>query len=374
MAGLYIHIPYCKQACYYCDFHFSTNLGTSELLISCLLKEIESRSNELTEEISSIYFGGGTPSIVPVNYIGQILNQIADNYRLSERIEVSLEANPDDISKQSLDQWKDLGINRFSLGVQSFNDEILKWMNRSHSAAEGRAAINLMLDQGFESSTIDLIYGFPRLSTIEWERSLDEVYQSGIRHLSAYNLTIEENTVFHRRIQKGQEKKLNDEYSDGQFHMLMERMSEEKWHHYEISNYCQKGYESIHNSNYWNRTPYLGFGPSAHSFKGNSRRWNISNNPRYIKLIGEGEKFFETEELSPRDEYNEKVLLGLRRSQGVDLSGLNYKLSGNQEIEKEHCLEEFVTNEWIERKGAVVRLTRKGKSFADHIASSLFLE
>jgi len=372
MAGIYLHIPFCKQACSYCDFHFSTNLKTQDDVLALMRQELTKRANELQDElVDTIYFGGGTPSIIGSNDIASFIQTIATNYSLSDNLEVTLETNPDDINLQKLRSWKDAGINRLSIGVQSLDDKVLRWMNRSHDAKQAQEAVELSLSQGFETSTIDLIYGMPDISQDEWENTLAYVSECGINHVSAYNLTVETGTVLAHRISKGTQVAPDDHTGSVHFGMLVDVLGTNGWEHYEVSNFAKPGFRSKHNSNYWERIPYVGIGPGAHSFHQNVRRWNVSSNQHYLKHYEHG-TYFETEELTRTDRINEIIMLGLRTAKGVNLAAL---LAEGFDIlqERTQYLERASGKGMLQVVDEHLRTTREGLYFADRIASDLFL-
>lgn len=373
MAGVYLHIPFCKQKCSYCDFHFSTTFGPyRERMIEALITELEGRSNEFYgEEIETIYFGGGTPSLLSYGELGFLMNAIEKNFRVVSDPEVTLEANPDDIDAERLRAWKKLGINRLSIGIQSFRKEDLEWMNRAHSVNEATQCIALARKEGFTNFSIDLIYGLPGLSKEEWAEEVLSVIDMKVPHISAYCLTIEEKTALHSWVKGGKMQMVSEEMQSEHFLTLLELLEKSGYHQYEISNFSKEGYESKHNSSYWNAVKYIGVGPSAHSFDGSSRRWNIANNFKYMTGVEENETYFETERLSLADRFNELLLTGLRTSKGVDLHQLDKLILRPEEFNK--ILASFIEKDWIRREGEFVYLTPEGRLRADHIASSLFI-
>lgn len=375
MAGIYIHIPFCKKQCSYCDFHFSTTFEVyREEMISCLVKEIELRKDYLKEEpIYTIYFGGGTPSLLDEPEITTILNSISSNFTLADQLEITLEANPDDITPRSLEIWRNSNINRLSIGIQSFKTADLVWMNRAHTAEESEKCVSLAKNAGFEHLTVDLMYGLPNLSDEEWKSHILKVIAMGVNHISAYCLTIEEKTPLNQWVKKGIITPSTEDQQSRQFMILLETLEENGFQQYEISNFARIGHESKHNSNYWKGEKYLGIGPSAHSFNHHSRSWNIPNNRKYIKGITVNSPDLETEILSRKDQFNERILTGLRTIYGVQLDSLTVL----------HPIPTKITeraNSFIEQKWMVLNnenkwlLTREGKLRADYIASELFLE
>lgn len=372
MAGIYIHIPYCKQKCSYCDFHFSTNLNSKTELISSLLKEFEMRKNEIEEPIETIYFGGGTPSILSNQEIDLIFDDLNKHFDLSQVKEVTLEANPDDLSKEKLAFFKSTPINRFSIGIQSFFEKDLRLMNRAHNAIEAENCIKLAQDYGFDNITIDLIYGSNTTTHEMWEQNLKKAVDLGINHISSYALTVEEKTILNRKIQKGEWKPINDQHQSDQFDFLINFLEKNGFIQYEISNFGKPGYFSQHNSNYWKGIPYIGFGPSAHSYFGNNRAWNIANNTKYIQALNNNLLPIEIEKLSLEDQYNEMMMIGLRTIYGIDPI-LVQKTFGNKisEYFNKEINDLFKENLVQQIDGKIV-LSKEAKFFADGIASRLF--
>lgn len=323
MSSIYIHIPFCKQACTYCDFHFSTNQTLRGKLVASLCKEIDLRSEELKGPIETIYFGGGSPSILDPDELASIFDQLHTRFDLSQVKEVTLESNPDDHSDRNLKHWRALGINRLSIGVQSFLERDLRMMNRAHSAEQAEDCIRAARDAGFNSLTIDLIYGIPGQTMEQWQSNVQKAILLQPDHISAYCLTIEERTALHHMVLKGEIKEKEDAEVEREYLFLHRKLEDNGWEHYEISNFGKRGKRAVHNANYWSGKAYLGIGPAAHSFDGiDKRRWNLSNNAGYIRAIEKEEQYWEEEVLSDRDRSNEMLMTGLRRSDGVDLGHL----------------------------------------------------
>jgi oxygen-independent coproporphyrinogen III oxidase len=319
MAGIYIHIPFCRKACYYCNFHFSTSFQKKDELIHAIVKEVSLQTSYLAgQEIETIYFGGGTPSALPSNDIRTILNAIRGNFAISPDAEITLESNPDDIKSSILTEWKAIGINRLSIGIQAFQEELLKAWNRSHTSIQAKEAIALSQKAGFENITADLIYGGPGLTDEDWSKNIQTLIDSGIPHISSYALTVESGTALAYQIEKGKIKVPDDEQSNRQYAMLQAMLLQAGFEQYEVSNFSKPGLESKHNTSYWSGAHYLGIGPSAHSFNGVSRQWNISNNIKYISSLNEDVIPFEKETLTLEQQYNEIVMTGLRTSRGID--------------------------------------------------------
>ena len=373
MSGIYIHIPFCKQKCSYCDFHFSTTFQSyRNVMLQTMQQEIILRQDYLLNKpLKSIYFGGGTPSLLTKEELNIIFTTIHENFSFDSAIEITLEANPDDISIENLKNWKDAGINRLSIGLQSFKESDLKWMNRAHSVDDALKCVKLAKDHGISAISVDLIYGLPNLSLKEWEFHIDTVLKMGVQHISAYCLTIEEKTALHKLVAT---KKINpageDEQSD-QFLVLTDRLKVAGFLHYEISNFGLPGHEAVHNSNYWKGEMYLGIGPSAHSFNGTSRRWNISNNTAYLKQFGKSNSWFEEEILSLKDRWNELLLTGLRTSYGVNLLKLKSLQTIPESFNKK--VKQFEKSKWLIHQVDCLILTDEGRLKADYIASELFL-
>jgi oxygen-independent coproporphyrinogen III oxidase len=374
MAGLYIHIPFCKQACHYCDFHFSTNLQLMETMMDSILVELKLRKDYLKgEAVDTVYFGGGTPSLVPAEYLGKILDQIAQLFP-GRKQEVTLEANPDDLNPQALANWKSLGVDRLSLGIQSFQDQILKAYNRAHTSKEATQAIQLARAAGFEKFSIDLIYGYPHSDHRLWQLDLEEALRLDPGHLSAYSLTIEPKTTFGNWTKKGKFSPAEDEFVAQQFEWLQERCDKAGYLQYEISNFSRPNQAAIHNSNYWKRSPYLGIGPSAHSFDGNSRGFNPSSNASYTKALSAGALPFVLEQLTPTESINEEILTGLRTQWGLDTGSLEDRYRLDILEIKKGPISKLTELGMIHTLGKTLTLTRKGQLLADSIASDIFID
>ena len=320
MAGIYIHIPFCRKACHYCNFHFSTSSKQIEPLVDCLIKEIELRKNDTTQTIETIYFGGGTPSILTTSQIESILQAVNNYYTVIIDAEITLESNPDDISEDKLIQWKSIGINRLSIGIQSFREEDLLWMNRAHNAVQAYKCIKLAQAVGFDNITIDLIYGVPNLSNEQWKENIQTALSLHIPHLSCYALTVEPKTALDKMIQTNNKESIDTDKQAEQFIILMDILEDAGFEHYEISNYAIPGFRSKHNSSYWQGKHYIGIGPSAHSFNGHSRQWNIANNALYIQSINNNSLPAETEILTVNQQYNEYVMTSLRTIEGIEIN------------------------------------------------------
>ena len=372
MSGIYIHIPFCKKVCFYCDFHFTVSLKHKDRLINAILKEVDLRKDYLTKnDIETIYFGGGTPSILNINDIAKILSQIYKYFSIAPQAEITLEANPDDLNKSYLQELKNIGINRLSIGVQSFFDEELKWMNRRHNAQEAEHSIKLSQDCGFPNLNVDLIYGIPGLTDKRWKQNLDLFLRMDVPHLSAYHLTIEPKTVFGYYKRKGRLTEISENESISHYEMLINTMKLHKYQHYEISNFSLNGFMSKHNTNYWNSGKYLGIGPSAHSFNGTSRQWNSSVNTKYMNGLEKNESFFEIETLSETDRFNDYLLTGLRTAKGVNKEEI-LKIFGNKYLEHfERELKKFNAFGYVLEENSQIRLTEIAMFVSDKIISEL---
>ena len=373
MSGIYIHIPFCKQACHYCDFHFSTSLKKKDEMILALAKEIEMRKNEFQDEvIETIYFGGGTPSLLAIEDLRFLISEIYSNYNVVENPETTLEANPDDLTNERIVALSNLEINRLSIGIQSFFEDDLKIMNRAHNSSEAKKCLE-EATQYFDNISIDLIYGIPGMSNEKWMQNIEMALSFNVPHISSYALTVEPKTALHSFIQKELIPQPDEEVAQEHFQILVEKLKENNFIHYELSNFGKENYFSKNNSSYWLGKKYIGIGPSAHSYDGQKRGWNVSNNSVYIKSISEGILPLETEILSKTDRYNEYIMTGLRTMWGVSL----------QRIEKEfgptylHYLNKqaarYIEDHLLFMDDEILRTTQKGKFLSDGIASDLFL-
>jgi oxygen-independent coproporphyrinogen-3 oxidase len=373
MAGIYIHIPFCKQACHYCDFHFSTSFQYKKEIIEALHQEIRLQKDYLQGEIiETIYFGGGTPSVLETSEINVLLEEVFTNFSVKADAEITLEANPDDLNVKKILSLKQTPVNRFSIGVQSFFEEDLLWMNRAHNTVEAFTSIKTAQDAGFHNITIDLIYGYPLLTQAKWQYNLEQFFRLQIPHLSAYSITVEPQTALASFIRKKKQPEMNDEQSATQFEFLMDEAEKHGFEHYEISNFSLPGKHSRHNSNYWNGVKYLGVGPSAHSFNGETRQWNVANNQQYLVALNTNHAPFTLENLSKEDRVNEFIMTTLRTSNGLDLNLANQLSNGSaEEILKEAT--PFLSKNWLIQTNQLLTLTREGKLYADHIAAMLFL-
>lgn len=374
MSGIYLHIPFCKKACHYCDFHFSTSMALKTDLVQAMVRELELRQNYLQgQEVSTIYFGGGTPSLLTQQELQLLLATIRRLFIVSEDAEITLEANPDDLTPLKLQELKGAGINRLSIGLQSFHEPHLQLMNRAHTATESLQCVKEAQAAGFQNITVDLIYGVPAPDHNVWQQDLDTLFALGIQHVSCYALTIEPDTAFGRWSKKGKFKPAEDEFTAQQFELLLQQMQQQGYIQYEISNFCQPGHESRHNSNYWRGVHYLGVGPSAHSFNGSSRQYNVAHNKKYIDALQQGQVPFELEELSLADQANDYLLTTLRTVWGCDLGKM--RQAYNYDLQQTHAayLRELQQRELAHVEQEVLYLTDKGKLLADQITLELFV-
>src|SRR5690606_3543077 len=372
MSGIYIHIPFCKQACHYCDFHFSTSLRKKDELVSALVKELGLRKSEFENtQVETIYFGGGTPSLLTIDELRLLIDSIYKNYNVIELPEITLEANPDDLSIERINELASSNINRLSIGIQSFFEADLKLMNRAHNADEAKTCLKEAVKH-FDNISIDLIYGIPGLTNERWIQNIDTALSYNIPHISSYALTVEPKTALESFIKKGVIKNVDDDLAEEQFHTLIDLLEKNGFVHYELSNFGKPGYFSRNNSSYWQGKPYLGIGPSAHSFNGNERGWNVRNNSKYIKSLQENMVPMETETLSTTDKYNEYVMTGLRTIWGVSLEKVEHDFGKNY---KNYLVEQsqiHLNNKMLYLHNDKLLVTKKGKFLSDGIASDLF--
>ena len=371
MSGIYIHIPFCKQKCYYCDFHFSVSLLRKDALLQSITKELELRKEEITQKIETIYLGGGTPSILSMDEINSILETVYRNYDVIETPEITLEANPDDLNLEKIKELATSRINRLSIGIQSFFDEDLQFMNRAHTAKEAMDCLSSAIKR-FDNITIDLIYGIPNMSNQRWKENLDIVFKLNIPHISAYALTVESKTALANFIKKGKYPPLDEDQAKQHFEILSERTKDSNYIAYEISNFGKENYFSKHNTSYWKGKHYLGIGPSAHSYNGKTRSWNVANNAKYIKAIQQNTLPLETEELSKNDQFNEMIMTGLRTIWGVSMEQIekDFGLSFRENLILKS--QKYINNQTLQLKNNTLLITEKGKFLADGIAADLF--
>ena len=374
MAGLYFHIPFCKKACTYCDFHFSTTLDRVEAMVQALRTELQRRTHELRgEAVHTIYFGGGTPSLLPERDLSAILNDVRKQTHVSDNAEVSMEVNPDDVSTEAIAAWKRIGITRLSIGIQSFNEERLRFMGRAHDAKQSVRSLELIAAAGFNSWTMDLIYGLPGMTEAEWNEQIEQALSFNPPHISAYCLTVEPRTALHKQVDRGEVIAAPDEDQALQFELLAERLEAAGYVHYEISNYGKPDHFSRHNTSYWQGVPYIGIGPSAHSFDGAVRRWNIANNNRYIGGVNAGEVYWEEERPTVQQRTNERIMTGLRTMWGVDLAELDGLTATTERTMDCYAASGHLLRSRTAAGGNRIVLTKAGKLLADRIAADLFL-
>ncbi|MEN8966695.1 MAG: radical SAM family heme chaperone HemW [Polaribacter sp.] len=373
MSGIYIHIPFCKQACYYCNFYFSTSLKKKTELLDCLAKEIVLRKDELNNDVvETIYFGGGTPSILSTQEINNLIETVYENFKVVDKPEITLEANPDDLSEEKIKELAASKINRLSIGVQSFFERDLKLMNRAHNAEESKKCLELAT-QYFSNISVDLIYGIPDCSNEEWTENIHTALSYGIPHISSYALTVEPDTALERFIDKGVIKNVDDDKAEEQFLILTDELNAAGFIHYELSNFGKEDFFSKNNSAYWLGKSYLGIGPAAHSFDGVQRSWNVQNNTKYIKNILENELPIQREVLSVTDRYNEYVMTGLRTIWGVSLQRVESEFGKNYAKYLQMQAQKYIDQELLFIADEVLKTTRKGKFLSDGLASDLFM-
>lgn len=372
VAGIYIHIPFCKQACYYCDFHFSTSLKKKSELVHALCLELEMRKSEVTEVVETIYFGGGTPSLLTSDELTTILNGVYSNYRVKEHPEITLESNPDDLTLQKITELANTKVNRLSIGIQSFFEEDLKLMNRAHTAEESMVCIK-NASAYFKNITIDLIYGMPNMSNERWLENVNKAISLGIPHISCYALTVEPKTALESFIRKGLVSPLDDEMAKSHYELLIAETEKMGFINYEFSNFGKEGFESVNNMAYWTGRPYLGVGPSAHSYDGLVRSWNINNNSKYIKSLKEGKLPIEREVLTVNDKYNEYIMTRLRTHWGISLTEIADLFGNTYHDYLMVQAENFIENGYLTLEKGRLKVTKEGKFLSDGIAADLFL-
>jgi oxygen-independent coproporphyrinogen III oxidase len=374
VAGFYIHIPYCRKLCYYCDFHFSVSLKDKNKLVEALILEIQQRKDEYKDFVfDTIYFGGGTPSVLSIEEVSSIFDTINSNFQVSPNPEVTFESNPDDLTIKYLSELKEYSpVNRLSIGVQSFDDKDLKLMNRRHTAKEAVESIERSRKSGFNNINIDLIYGVPGMTLTTWLNNLKKFKSLELEHLSAYHLTFEPKTVFSNFLKKGKLIPVTEQKSLRQFEMLIHFAEENGYDHYEISNFAKEGYYSKHNLSYWTGKPYIGIGPSAHSFKENERRWNISNNTKYSdSLLNNNGIFFEKEYLDLQTSYNDYILTSLRTKWGSNKKFINEKFGMEILSYFLKTSDKFLYDGILFEKDDCLILSKRGIFIADFVISEL---
>ena len=377
MGGIYLHIPFCRKACIYCDFHFSTNFSRKEALLDALRKEVELRKNEITAlgQLNTLYFGGGTPSILDKKEILDLIEQIQNLLSFSPEIEITLEANPDDLKREYLKDLASIGVNRLSIGIQSFSEEVLQWMNRSHNSQQSSQAIVDARAAGFQNFSCDLIFGNPGIDQALWEKDLQKLINLKAPHISVYALTVEERTALAYQVEKGKAFIPPEEIYQNQFLIAHQRLTAAGYEHYELSNYALPGFRSKHNSAYWKGIPYVGLGPSAHSYDGKHRSWNLANNARYIQKLEAGKHPVEESELlSPKDQYHEYIMTHLRKMEGIDIAWIekNWVADWSQRFSAE--LNSLQSRDEIQMEGSKLRVKPEAWLLSDQIIRDFFID
>lgn len=373
MAGIYIHIPFCRKACHYCNFHFSTQTQHINAFVEALLIEIELRGNYISSPIQTIYFGGGTPSLLSAEQISSIVQKLQTNFDLTQLEEFTLEANPDDISSDNLLLWKNMGVNRLSLGIQSFQNEALAWMNRAHEVNQSHQAIQMAQYAGFNNISIDLIYGTPHYTKAHLLADLKIIEEYKIPHVSCYALTVEEKTALHSMIEKGKMQNVATEVQAEHFEIIVDYLNNIGFEHYEISNFAKPGNRSKHNSSYWKGIPYIGLGPSAHSYNGTSRQWNVANNALYMQSLEKRELTFEIEQLDQAAQYNEYMMISLRCIEGFDLKHIESSFGKAYGEHTQSVIQKLEAQDVLEQTNNGYCLNKSAKFLADGIAAEFFI-
>ncbi len=376
MSGIYIHIPFCRHACDYCNFHFATSLRQKPELVEALQREIAltpfHSGDAASRQIGTLYFGGGTPSLLTDSELNSLLEAVQARFSLAADAEITLEANPDDIRPAQLQAWSGAGINRLSIGIQSFSDADLQWMQRGHSAADALRCIETVREAGYNRFSIDLIYGTPGLTDEQWAQHLETAIRLQVPHLSCYALTVEPRTPLEKKIRLQRKADVDPEQQARQFLLAMDRLQEAGYEHYEISNWALPGQYSRHNRSYWEGVPYYGFGPSAHAFDGSRRRWNVANNAAYIRALAGGELPFEEEVLTAEQQFNEYIMTALRTDAGISLSRLEKEFGPEKLRHTEAAAAAWLSHGQLKQEDGRLILTREGKLFADGISAGLF--
>ena len=372
MSGIYLHIPFCKKACHYCNFHFSTSMRHADKMIAAIHAELQLRKKEAQRPVETIYFGGGTPSVLSKEHIVGMLDQVHQHYDVIQSPEITLEANPDDLTLEYMQALQEAGINRLSIGIQSFHDSELKLMNRAHNASQALSSVTLAKKE-FDNVSIDLLFGNPNTTLDDWKRNLDHALQLEVPHISSYALTLEPKTALERFVDKGLVSLLDENVVEAQFHHLVDTLTQAGYDHYELSSFGKPGYHSQNNTGYWQGKTYLGIGPSAHGFDGNQRYWNVNNNASYMQQITKGELPQKIEKLSVVDIFNESIMIGLRASWGVSLQAMENKLGLRYRQHLEDQAKRFMDEGLLHIENNALKTTRKGAFLADGISAELFL-
>lgn len=372
MAGIYFHIPFCKQACIYCDFHFSTSTRDFSPMLHAMHKELMLRSNEINEPVKSIYFGGGTPSLLQTTDIEGLIAACQSLFRVNPDAEITLEANPDDISEEKLKAWIKTGVNRLSIGLQSFDENLLRWMNRAHTPAESLNCLKQIELAGFTNYTVDLMYGIPGQSMEVWARDVKMILDTRVPHFSAYCLTVENKTALHHQVNKGRVMIPDDELIHRQYDFLCSVAKDAGYEHYEISNFARPAFRAMHNSSYWAGLPYLGIGPSAHSFSGSNKRYaNIANNAHYVRIIEKGELAGDSEILTKAELFNEKLMTCLRTSEGINLQMLDEAFGAECLETLENDARQWIDKDILQHKNGRIYFKEKDWLLSDRVISDL---
>lgn len=374
MAGIYLHIPFCKQACYYCDFHFSTNHNYVDEMTSAICMELKLQKDYLAQEsIHTIYFGGGTPSLLNSSQLNEMLSIIRSEYQVADHAEITLEANPDDLDKQKLQVLFDTGVNRLSIGIQSFHEKTLQFLNRAHDRIQALQCLEDSRAIGFSNISIDLIYGIPSKNHRLWQEDLAQAIKLQPEHISSYCLTIEPKTTFGNWLKKGNFPPIEEEYAADQFEILIDELTKAGYEQYEVSNFCKPEFYSRHNSSYWKQKKYLGIGPSAHSYNGQTRQFNVSHNQKYMKALADGVVPYELDMLTKEDKINEYLLTTLRTKWGANLERIKNEWQHDLELNEERYLHQLLEKKYAVIEDNHLKLTRSGLLLADKISADLFV-
>ncbi|MDD4819723.1 MAG: radical SAM family heme chaperone HemW [Flavobacteriales bacterium] len=372
--GVYFHVPFCRSKCVYCDFYSLSNIKNAQQTVRAMCDEISERAKAWTpQKVKTIYFGGGTPSILPTDEIALLLHTTRELFSLEKDAEITIEANPDDITEEKVCQWKTLGINRVSVGVQSFSDEVLKKIGRRHSGQTAINAMNILRDAGFDNTTLDIIYGIPTRSDELLRSDIKKALECGVKHISAYALTVEQGTALDVMIRKGSFENVDEEDATRQYTIICQELKNAGFEHYEVSNFAKKGYRSRHNSAYWSGVPYLGIGASAHSYDCKKRRWNVSSVEKYISGVNEKTTYWQEELLSAKDRHNELVMTSLRTAEGISLERVRVYFGGVYAKRIVSIAQKYMENQYIKVENDRVFVTEKGVFLSDMIESDMFL-
>ena len=373
LSGIYIHIPFCKKACHYCDFHFTTNMTHIKRMTNSICKEINIRKKEFSGNYNSLYFGGGTPSVLAISEMKQIIDQISKYTNPSQLSEVTVEINPEDVTETLLRGYRELGVNRLSIGVQSLNDHILNWMNRSHNKEKALQSVLLAKKMGFENVSVDFIYGIPGYPNRDIKKELSNLLSTKPFHISCYHFTIEDKTYFGQLKKQKKLREISDTRSEEEFKIIAQLLDSNQYIHYEISNFSLQGKSSQHNKNYWKKNNYLGFGPSAHSYKYPYRSWNVSSNAQYIQQVSSDTFHPQKEELSEIDHFNELIMLGLRTNEGVELSEALKFLNEKNRNDFNAKIDRFLHEGLIKIKNKNLVMNKEKWLLSEFISRELFI-